>query len=320
MQNDAAQLANWFFVKTPEQADRLSAWWNGADVLGLDTETFWSPGGRGGTNVSLIQLAKPNGEAVVIDALAAGVDAVRTVIGSENPIKVAHNARFDQGVLIGAGLQPNSLVDTLQLARWALIVPSYSLKALVAELFGVELNKSFQRSNWRRRPLSEAQLFYAATDAQITLRLYFELRRMLEERGRWQPALHAATLKSKPDETPVRRRRPRGTAPSPPTPLTPDEQRMVERLKEWRLQRARDLRVPAYMICPDRTLDHLARTRPPRARRSVRFTASAPRKSSASATNCWRSATHRIYKDPHLLRMPLFTCSSSLCVSLVFSL
>lgn len=257
MHDDAAQLAKWSFIETPEEARTLSTWWNGADVLGLDTETCWSPGGHGGNNVSLIQLAKPNGEAIVIDALAVGVEAVRAIVESESPIKVAHNARFDQGVLASAGLRPTSLVDTLQLARWALIVPSYSLKALAAELFGVELDKSFQRSNWRRRPLSAAQLMYAATDAQVTLRLYFELQRMLEERGKWKLALHSATLRSKSDETPSRRR-PRAAQ----APLTPDEQRMVERLKDWRLRRARDLRVPAYMICSDRTLDHLARTRP----------------------------------------------------------
>ncbi|HEY0386010.1 MAG TPA: HRDC domain-containing protein, partial [Pyrinomonadaceae bacterium] len=30
----------------------------------------------------------------------------------------------------------------------------------------------------------------------------------------------------------------------------------------WRLERARDERVPAYMICSDRTLEHLAMERP----------------------------------------------------------
>jgi superfamily II DNA helicase RecQ len=33
-------------------------------------------------------------------------------------------------------------------------------------------------------------------------------------------------------------------------------------LKKWRLERANAQRVPAYMICPDRTLEHLARLRP----------------------------------------------------------
>jgi ATP-dependent DNA helicase RecQ len=33
-------------------------------------------------------------------------------------------------------------------------------------------------------------------------------------------------------------------------------------LKRWRLERANAQRVPAYMICPDRTLEHLARVRP----------------------------------------------------------
>ena len=37
---------------------------------------------------------------------------------------------------------------------------------------------------------------------------------------------------------------------------------VVKALKLWRLERANTQRVPAYMICPDRTLEHLARSRP----------------------------------------------------------
>ncbi|MEJ7713910.1 MAG: HRDC domain-containing protein [Pyrinomonadaceae bacterium] len=159
-----------------------------------------------------------------------------------------------------AGLQPAAMVDTLQLARSALVAPSYSLKSLITQLFGIQLDKNYQRSNWRRRPLSEQQLLYAATDAHVTLRLFFELRRMLEGRGQWPVALHSATLRERSNTTagPQRRRIPQ----SAPAPLTIEEQQAVKRLKDWRLEVSRHLRVPACMICPDRTLDHLAQTRP----------------------------------------------------------
>ena len=45
-------------------------------------------------------------------------------------------------------------------------------------------------------------------------------------------------------------------------PLTREEKRVVACLKEWRRARAHKERVPAYMICHDRTLEHLARARP----------------------------------------------------------
>lgn len=258
MRAEEENLVRWSLIETPQQAQTLGEWLSGADVLGLDTETFSRPDCR--TAVSLIQLAKPNGEAVVIDALAVGVEgAVREVVETKAVTKVAHNARFDEGVLLHAGLQPAAMVDTLQLARWAIAAPSYSLKALVAELFGIELDKSFQRSNWRRRPLTDDQLHYAATDAHVTLRLYLELQHRLEERGKWELALRSSMLKSR--ESTTTRRPPRSAKP-PPLPLTPAERRIVMQLKSWRLRRAHDLRVPAYMICSDRTLESLAQILP----------------------------------------------------------
>ena len=64
----------------------------------------------------------------------------------------------------------------------------------------------------------------------------------------------------KPGETAKPRRK--RAAQVPEIVLTPEEKRVVASLKKWRLERANAQRVPAYMICPDRTLEHLARARP----------------------------------------------------------
>jgi ribonuclease D len=172
----------------------------------------------------------------------------------------AHNARFDEGMLIGAGLRPAAFVDTLRLARAALRLPSYSLAGVTAHLFGIELDKSFQKSNWRRRPLTRAQLEYAAMDAFITLRVHDELLRLLAEQGKLETALQQATLTPPSGEARAPRKR-RAPQP-PPRPLTAEEKRTVAELKKWRLTKANELNVPAYMICPDRTLEHLAMERP----------------------------------------------------------
>jgi ATP-dependent DNA helicase RecQ len=44
--------------------------------------------------------------------------------------------------------------------------------------------------------------------------------------------------------------------------LTAEEKQVVAHLKKWRLARANELNVPAYMVCPDRTLEHLALEKP----------------------------------------------------------
>ena len=134
------------------------------------------------------------GDVLVFDVLAIDIEILRPLIESPTIKMAAHNARFDEGMLIGAGLHPAAFVDTLRLARASLRLPSYSLAGVVAHLFGIELDKSFQKSNWLRRPLSRAQLQYAAMDAHIVLRVYEELQRMLEEQGRLREALRTATL------------------------------------------------------------------------------------------------------------------------------
>jgi ribonuclease D len=229
-------------------------------LIGLDTETYWDAAANH-SRVSLAQLAPPRGEVIVIDLTVVDINVLRPVIESPTIMMAAHNAAFDERMLVGEGLKPTSFVDTLRLARSALRLPSYSLAGVAAHLFGIELDKSFQKSNWRRRPLSRAQLDYAAADAYVTLHVYQELRRILVEKGRFEVALRAATLApSTGEQRAPRKRRP----PLPPLrPLTTAEQQTLARLKKWRLEKSLDERVPAYMICPDRTLEHLVIERPP---------------------------------------------------------
>jgi ribonuclease D len=228
-------------------------------IIGLDTETYWNPAANR-SHVSLVQIAPRAGDVLVFDLLTIDVELLRPLIESPEITMTAHNARFDEGMLIGAGLRPAAFVDTLRLARSALRLPSYSLAGVTSHLFGIELDKSYQKSNWRRRPLTRAQLEYAAMDAHITLLVYDELRRILTEQGKFDAALRSATLT--PQSSEARAPRKRRAPQPPPRPLTEEERRAVVHLKRWRLAKSSEANVPAYMICPDRTLEHLAMERP----------------------------------------------------------
>jgi ribonuclease D len=230
-------------------------------IVGLDTETYWNTAANR-SNVSLVQIAPRAGEVFVFDILTIDIELLRPLIESTALTMTAHNARFDEGMLIGAGLKPAAFVDTLRLARAALRLPSYSLAGVVAHLFGLEMDKSYQKSNWRRRPLSRAQLEYAALDAYITLRVYDELYRILSEQGKLDAALRSATLSPASVEARGEPRKKRKAPQPPPRPLTDEERRVVAELKKWRFAKATELNVPAYMICPDRTLEHLSMERP----------------------------------------------------------
>ena len=252
---------NWRFVADPAELREAAEALRGEKIVGLDTETCWDVKANR-AQVALVQIAPPEGDVLVADVLAAGVEPLKPLIESPETKMVAHNARFDQGVLRGAGVLASGFIDTLSMSRFALTLASHSLASLTEHLFGLPIDKSLQKSNWRRRPLTRAQIEYAALDARMALLVYDELSRMLAEEGRLELALRASELSpavsAEPGKEPRKKRKPAG----PEIVLTPEEKRLVASLKRWRLERANTQRVPAYMICPDRTLEHLARERP----------------------------------------------------------
>jgi ribonuclease D len=251
----------WRYVDDPARLREAAEALGSEGLLGLDTETFWDVK-TNRSQVALVQLAPPTGDVLVADVLAAGVEPLKPLLESPATKMIAHNARFDEGVLRGAGVEVAGLIDTLRMSRMALALPSHSLAALTEHLFGLPLDKTLQKSNWRRRPLTRAQIEYAALDARMALLVYGELSRMLAEEGRLELALRASAVEppepKEPGAEPRRKRKPA----VPELVLTPEEKRVVKALKGWRLTLANTQRVPAYMICPDRTLEHLARARP----------------------------------------------------------
>jgi ribonuclease D len=257
-ETDFIKETTWRLVEDPAEAAEALERLRAEGLVALDTETFWEVQTKR-SRVSLAQLSGASGDVIVVDVLATGVEPLRPLVESPEVRMIAHNARFDDGVLRAVGLAPQGFVDTLAMSRAVLHLPSHSLAAVTEHLFGLPLDKTLQKSNWRRRPLTRAQLTYAARDALVTMRVYEELKRRLDERGLLEKVLAAAELKPSEPGTPTRRRK----APTlPPFVLTPEDKRIVTRLKKWRLERAFAQRVPAYMICPDRTLEHLARERP----------------------------------------------------------
>jgi ribonuclease D len=181
------------YLVDPDEVHEALIAFSDHPVIGLDTETFWDFGARQ-NRLSLLQLAAPSGEIVVIDALAGGLEVARGLIEDPAALMAAHNARFDQGVLQQSGFAVAGLVDTLHLARRTLRLGSFSLASVSEHLLGLKLDKTFQKSDWRRRPLSRMQLDYAALDAQIALRVFQELTAVLEREGRLGDVLHSALL------------------------------------------------------------------------------------------------------------------------------
>ncbi|MBF5043900.1 hypothetical protein FGE12_15980 [Aggregicoccus sp. 17bor-14] len=254
------------FLTREDEAREALARFASEDVVSLDTETFYDPPTKRWKH-GLTQVAAASGPVLLIDALSVPAQVLRDFVEAPTPLLAAHNARYDEGVLQEVGLNPQGFVDTLRLAQDALWLPSYGLLGVVQELFGVELDKSLQKSAWGRRPLSPEQLAYAAADAYWTLRAYHTLRERLQLAGHWERASKRASLAPRErdllgEKAPPGTKKRKAAPPLPTTPLTEEELERVQRLKGWRLEQAKRERLPAYMVCHDRTLELIARAQP----------------------------------------------------------
>jgi ribonuclease D len=126
--------------------------------------------------LALLQVAWPGGIALV-DTLAVDLAPLAAVLDGPG-VGVAHAADQDLEVLDQAcGTIPRRLFDT-QLAAGFLGHTSPSLGTLVSKLVGTQLPKGDRLTDWTRRPLTEAQRRYAASDVAHLL----ELHRVIVER------------------------------------------------------------------------------------------------------------------------------------------
>ncbi len=132
------------------------------------------------------QMASPE-EAVVIDALAPGIDLAPffELMANEQVMKVFHAARQDiEIVWHRARLIPHPIFDTQVAAMVLGYGDSISYDQLVQRITGDALDKSHRFTDWTRRPLSEAQLSYAVSDVTHLRDAYLALVADLERRGR----------------------------------------------------------------------------------------------------------------------------------------
>ncbi len=137
-------------------------------LIGLDVETTIRD-----QRLCLIQIASPS-TTYLIDPLAvANLLPLGQVLGARKVRVVIHNASFERRVLGRYELAIENVVDTLRLSRQVRgkVEGGHSLKAVCARELGIALDKGEQTSNWARRPLSPAQIAYAALDAEVLLQL-----------------------------------------------------------------------------------------------------------------------------------------------------
>lgn len=198
----------------------------------------------------------------VVDCLAVDVRPLVSALAA-HPLPIAHAPRQDLQLLLNHfGLEIPDVFDVQIAAAFLGLGDQVGYARLVGLVLGHELVKDLQWTEWARRPLSEAQLAYAAADVAHLLPLYRALVGRLGPRLPWvqaesrrlvEAARLAASLREEDAWADV----------SGAGGLAGRALANAAALAGWRLTAARQLDVPLGRLLPDKLLVDLAR-RPPR--------------------------------------------------------
>ena len=226
----------------------------------VDTEfmrerTYWP-------ELCVVQLGGTQ-DVAVVDAQAEGLDLspLGHLLANPNVVKVFHAARQDVEIfLLKYGAVPTPMFDTQIAAMVAGYGDQASYDSLARGLAGAAIDKAHRFSDWSARPLSEAQVDYAAADVTHLRVIYQKLVEQLSREGRldWVAAEMAALQD------------PAGYIQAPETaweklrPRTGNRRflSILRAVAAWREREAQRINIPRQRLVKDETLLEIAATTP----------------------------------------------------------
>ncbi len=138
--------------------------------------------------VCLIQFSIQKSDYVVDPLVFQDLLSLAPIFSDPNIEKIFHAAEYDLICLKrDYDFTFASLFDTMQAAR-ILGYPQVGLDNLLAEKFGVKMDKRHQKADWGTRPLTLSQIDYARFDTHYLFQLRDLLEQELRLKGRWDIA------------------------------------------------------------------------------------------------------------------------------------
>jgi ribonuclease D len=231
-------------------------------VVAVDTESNSLHAYR--ERVCLIQFSTPAADYIVDPINLPDLGPLAPFFANPDQQKVFHAAENDI-VCLRRGFQFAfaNIFDTMTAAR-TLGWPQVGLAAVLDTQFGVTMSKKYQRSDWKRRPLTPEQLDYARLDTHYLLAL----------RARLLRELAASDRQAEVDEEFARLARLGADAdnggPAPPSfwrvkgarDLSPARAALLETLFAYREQEAERLDRPPFKVMGEAMLMDLVRLAP----------------------------------------------------------
>lgn len=248
-----------------DQAQQLAQHVNaiaGADALALDTEfvrtdTFYP-------NLGLFQIGLADRILLVDTLVPSCLEGLSQALfdAPQPPLWVLHSCAEDLEVVLNQwGRLPAKVADTQLAAAYLGHTRQMSLQNLLLAELGVHVPKDETRSDWCRRPLSEAQLEYAAEDVRYLHPLWDKLRAALkaQERLTWfeedcERLLQKSIRQIPPDQIYLQF--------NDAFQLKDKSLAVLQALAAWREDKARQLNKPRGFIIKDPVLYAIAERLP----------------------------------------------------------
>ncbi len=171
------------YIDTPGQLATLCEQIKKEPWLALDTEflrekTYYP-------KFCLLQIATPEWVACIDPIALPQLESLFDAIYNPAIVKVFHSCRQDLEIFFQwTGKLPSPIFDTQVAAPLLGFQDNPGYAMLVSSLLSVNLNKAHTRADWSKRPLTEAELEYAADDVFYLCQIYQIMVQKLTALGR----------------------------------------------------------------------------------------------------------------------------------------
>ena len=171
------------YIDTPAQLSDLCEQIKKESWVALDTEflrekTYYP-------KFCLLQIATPEWVACVDPIALPNLEVLFDVLYDPSITKVFHSCRQDLEIFFqAAGKLPSPIFDTQVAAPLLGFQDNPGYAMLVSSLLSINLNKAHTRADWSKRPLTEAELEYAADDVIYLCQIYQLMVQKLTALGR----------------------------------------------------------------------------------------------------------------------------------------
>lgn len=243
-------------ITSPAQLADLCGRLARADRIGIDTEFVSEDTFR--PELCLIQVATASALAVVDPYRCGDLAAFWSMLADGGHITIVHAAREELNFALNACRRPPAnLFDTQLAAGFCSAEYPSSYGSVVTKFVNARPAKGEQRTDWRRRPLTEEQIDYALEDVRYLLPLYDALQKKLKKLNRldWL----AEEMERWLAEVQESRDRPRWRRVSGVGNLSPRSLAIVRELWMWRRAEAERKDLPPRRVLRDDLLVELAK-------------------------------------------------------------